>query len=538
LWSAASKVEHQTIQVPINRHTPRGGLKMFKARMFSFGAALTVLAAVSFVLAQSSTSFPFSIPDNGGALFVTAASPDILNTGFISIRPDAGSVTPTGFAKLGFRANGVLVSQTTMPALLPSGGGINFVEADGPINTGLVIANPSDQTATMTVNFSSSLSSTDGNDFVTDFNTFTVPPRSHISAFINEPPFNAPTPMRGQMFWRSSVPVSLIAVRCLINQRSELVMTTLLEPDPSTLPSRPRGAPPGIVGFIPHFVDGGGWTTEIVVSNTRLDDFTAGTIEFFNDGQETGFAQPQIVTVDGKSGSTVPYFLVRRMVRRFVTSGAGPTVRSGSIRVIAAQGFQATSVMAILRFERDGLTISETSVPMMQPAQIFRMYVNESGNFRGQGRTAVVISNPSTLPINVGLSLTDLNGRGAGLGAGLVIPPLGQFAKFLTDIPGFETTPFPFRGVLEVAVGVDERICVLGFYGHYNDRLDFLLNTAIARNMNIESPSTDTSQSVFPLLLNGGGFTTESVLLGGGLRGNLTLFSSNNAAFGFTRSTN
>jgi hypothetical protein len=509
-------------------------LKMFTARIFAFGIALIIVAAVSFALAQIPMSFPFSIPEDGGALFLTTASPDILNSGSVSIRPDAGSVMPSGFAELGFHANGVLVSETTMPALALRGDGINFVEVNGPVNTGLIIANPSDQTATMTINFSSP----DVGGFLTGFNIFTVPPRSQVSRFINEPPFNAPRPMRGQMRWISSVPVSVIAVRCLINQRSEMVMTTLLEPDPSTVPERSRSEPAGIVGFIPHFVDGGGWTTEIVVSNNRVDEPTVGTIQFFSQGQESGFGQPQMVTLDGESASTFRYELGLRRVRRFITSGAGSAVRSGSIRVTTDLGFQAPSVMAIFRFERDGITISEASVPMTQPSQIFRLHVNESADSRGQVRTAIAIHNPSTLPVSVELLLTDLSGRPTGLSADVVIPPLGEFARFLTEIPGFAATPLPFRGVLEVAVGVSQRICVVGFYGRYNERRDFLLNTAITRSTNIESPSTDSSQSVFPLVLNGGGFNTEFVLLGGGLSGNLTLLSANSAAFGFKRSTN
>src|SRR5262245_38013528 len=331
---------------------------MFTARIFAFGIALIIAAAVSFALAQIPMSLPFSISEDGGALFLTTASPDVLNSGLVSIRADAGSVIPSGFAELGFHANGVLVSETTMPALALRGDGINFVEVNGPVNTRLIIANPSDQTARMTINFSSP----DVGGFLTGFNIFTVPPRSQVSGFINEPPFNAPRPMRGTMRWISSVPVSVIAVRCIINQRSEMVMTTLLEPDPSTVPERSISEPAGIVGFIPHFVDGGGWTTEIVLSNNRVDEPTVGTIQFFSQGQESGFGQPQMVTLDGESGSTFRYELGLRRVRRFVSSGAGSAVRSGSIRVTTDLGFQAPSVMAIFRFERDGLTISDATV--------------------------------------------------------------------------------------------------------------------------------------------------------------------------------
>src|SRR5262245_17863852 len=102
---------------------------MFKARLFAFGTVLIVLAAVSFVLAQSSISFPYSIPVDGGALFLNTQRADTLSSALIRIRPDTGSVSPTGLATLGFRSGGVLVSETTMPATSLRGDGATFVEA-------------------------------------------------------------------------------------------------------------------------------------------------------------------------------------------------------------------------------------------------------------------------------------------------------------------------------------------------------------------------------------------------------------------------
>src|SRR5262245_28587738 len=123
---------------------------MFKPRMFAFGTGTILLAGVSFVLGQDSISFPFSIPNDGAVLFSTTANPANVNTGFASIQPDAGSFTPSGSARISFRANGTLLTETTMPALRLKGDGVNFVEANGSLNTGLVIANPNNEPATLT----------------------------------------------------------------------------------------------------------------------------------------------------------------------------------------------------------------------------------------------------------------------------------------------------------------------------------------------------------------------------------------------------
>jgi hypothetical protein len=503
---------------------------MFKSKMFVFGTGLIVLFAACLGIAQSLEGpFPFSISNDGALLFLTGAGLDSVNLGFASILPDAGSVTPSGMARLSLRRGGILVSETTIPALPTAVFGIsNFLEVDGTVNTGIAFANPGGETATISIN----LSSPDIEGFNTGFRSFTLPPHSQISRFITEPPFNAPVPFRGQLRWISSVPVSMIPIRGLINERSDFLMTTLLEPDPVTRRVPPSGEPE-VVGFIPHFAVGGGWSTQIIVS-AQFDEPTSGTIQFFGQGAETGLGEPTTITVNGSSGSTIPYALGFREVQRFVTSGGGSNVRVGSIRVTTNPGFRPPSVMAVFRFRREGITVTVASVPMVQPGELFNMYVDQSGDFQGQVQTGIAIHNPSTLPVSVSLRLTDLNGHPTGLSTNVVVPPLGQTARFLTEFPSFSTLPFPFRGVLEISVAPSERISVIGLYGRYNERSDFLVTTA-ATMTNIDSRTDTSSARVLPLLVNGGGYSSEFVLLGGGPSGTVRLFSTNGTAFGLTR---
>jgi hypothetical protein len=81
-----------------------------------------------------------------------------------------------------------------------------------------------------------------------------------MAKFLNESPFNAPSSLTGTFTFSSSLPVAVVAVRGLTNERSEFLMTTLPVTD--------------LLGSVmmepivfPHFADGGGWSTQIVLVN-------------------------------------------------------------------------------------------------------------------------------------------------------------------------------------------------------------------------------------------------------------------------------
>jgi len=63
------------------------------------------------------------------------------------------------------------------------------------------------------------------------------------------------------------VPVGVIAPRGLTNERSEFLM--------STLPVIDTTAPPGSgTVVVPHFADGGGWVTQILLVNPTDNPMT------------------------------------------------------------------------------------------------------------------------------------------------------------------------------------------------------------------------------------------------------------------------
>jgi hypothetical protein len=104
-------------------------------------------------------------------------------------------------------------------------------------------------------------------------------------------------------------------------------MTTLLQGRPArgvfgTVVEQRRT----VVGYIPIFADGGGWTTQVVLANPNNADFAFGNAEFLGPNGD-----PIDVTVDGRTASTfdIPIQGGGNILRIF-TSGAGAALEWGT----------------------------------------------------------------------------------------------------------------------------------------------------------------------------------------------------------------
>src|SRR5439155_16367468 len=128
--------------------------------------------------------------------------------------------TPSGLAILGLRQNNVLVSEAGVPASPLIQSGRIYAEINGPVDTGLAIANPNNQPAALSFFF------TDSNGNL-NYGSATIPVNGQIARFLNEPPFNSPSSLSGTFTFNSSVPVAVIALRGLVNERDEFLITTL-----------------------------------------------------------------------------------------------------------------------------------------------------------------------------------------------------------------------------------------------------------------------------------------------------------------------
>jgi sugar lactone lactonase YvrE len=415
----------------------------------------------------------FDLENPGGSYWnASSGASEPLRTFYGRLQPDAGSSLPAGIAIFGFRSNGVLVSEAAVPASPLVREGRIFVEMNGPVNTGVAIANPNPQQAIVSFYFS------DAQGVTLASGTLPIAPNAQVSAFLNEPQFYLPgfrfSPAEARSFtFISSLPVGAIALRGYTNERSDFLMTTL------PIARTDRATTESIV--VPHFADGGGWRTQVLLVNPT-DQVITGTVVM---------------------GSAFEYAIAPRSATKIATPGSGSTITTGSLRVSASIG-AVPVVSTVFSFVQSGITVTESGVATTGTSNAFRLFAET-----GQARTGVAVANTTSAAAIVQFELFDLNGQFTD-SASVTIEANAQLPLFVDEIPGLDAIPVPFRGVLRISSSAS--ISAVGLRGRYNERGDFLVaaTPAIA-----EDGQTAPGEFIFPHIVSGDGYTTEFLLLSG-----------------------
>jgi len=440
----------------------------------------------------------FSLQIRGGASQITSGEGNAIQTGYGRLLPAVNGSSPSGLAVFGYRRDGVLVSEATVPVSQAIRDGRIPTEIGGPVNTGIAIANPNIQAATIAFYF------TDAMGIQLYSGTVNIPGGGLISSFLNESPFAPPNGLginleRARTFtFSSSLPIGVTALRGFTNERSDFLVTTL----PVTLSGSTDSAPL----VFAHYADGGGWKTQLVLVNPT-EGILAGLADFFNDSP----------TSAGISGQTVPYSIAPRSAVRLQLSGNSSETRTGWIRVTPFDGMVRPSGLLIFSFQENGITLTESGVPGMPAASALRVYVEAAGDFdhheAGSMQSGFALSNSSGSPTTVDWDLLALDGTPTGLHTSTTIPAYGHVAMFLDQLPSFQELQTPFQGFLRIsdsAYALSPAIGVVGLRGRYNERGDFLITTTTPSS---ESElSSSSTQSLFPYFVNGGGYTTQFIL--------------------------
>jgi hypothetical protein len=435
--------------------------------------------------------------------------------GYASIQPNAGGTTPAGLAIFGFRQNNILVTEASVPASALLQSGRIYADVNGPVNTGLAMANPNAQPATVSFFFT-------GPNGNFGSGSTTIPPNGQLAKFLNEAPFYGGSSVSGAFTFTSSVPIAVVALRGLTNERGDFLVTTLPVADLSASPAS------GPIIF-PQFADGGGWTTQIVLVNPG-ESLITGTVQFLDP-----LGEAATVVVNGQGNSSFAYSIPARTAQKLQTTGAAISTLSGSVRVIPATGTTAPTGLGIFSFRNDGITVTEAGVPAVAAATAFRLYSEAAGTLGlpGSIQTGFAVANTSPSTATVTLELHRLDGSSTGLTASLTVPSNGRVAGFLNEIQAFASLQKPFQGVLRVSSS--SSISVIGLRGRYNERGNFLITTTPASN---EATPPSTATVLFPHIVDSGGYTTQFVLFSGqpsqSSSGSMRLFSQSGTAMGLT----
>jgi hypothetical protein len=437
------------------------------------------------------SSIAFAVAAHGGMLTTSQGGSTNVSAGYAAIQPNTAGAALSGMAIFGFRQNNVLVSEAAVPSSPLISSGRIYAEVSSTVNTGVAMANPNGEPVTVNFHFTD----TTGADF--GQGSTVIPASGQIAKFLNQAPFSGGSALMGTFTFNASQPISVVALRGLTNERSEFLITTLPVADLSITPASG--------GFVfPHYADGGGWTSKLLLVNTT-DTPVSGTILFCDQGGCPAAVQPIVSNA---------YTLPARSSFQFQTAGAANTVTTGSIRVTPASGSKAPAGVAVFSFKSGGVTVSTAGVPASSTSIAFRMYAELSGTPGqiGSIQTGVAIANPGTGTASVVFELNTLSGASTGLTGSLSIPAGGQTGVFLSQIPGFGTLTNPFQGVLRVSTPSSEGISVIGIRGRYNERGDFLLTTT----QPTDESRVPVGPQFFPHFADGGGYTTQFILFNGG----------------------
>ena len=438
----------------------------------------------------------FSIPDRGGWSTTSSGTAETLRVGYGRIRADAGSTTPSGIAIFQFRdSQGVLISEAGVPASEPVQEGRIFAEVNGPVNTGLAIANPNDVQALIQFYFTD----TNGTRFAEG--SFELGAHQQTAKFLDQAPFNSGSFVLGTLTFTSSVPVGVIALRGLTNEAGEFLMTTL--------PVAPLSSTSSDTVYFPHFADGNGWATQVILVNPT-DRTIAGTVAFLGQGSDTAAAAPVVLTLDGGSTrSNFDYSIPPRSAQRFTTANPPGGLAVGSVRATPHSGTTAPSGLVIFSFASGEKTLSEAGVPALPKGSAFRVYVEASGvpGQVGSIRSGLAITNAGATTNTVTLEVTSLDGSLAGPPATLALPPLGHSARFIDEM---FTLPDNFSGVVRVT-STDE-VAIVGLRLRVNERGELKMTTTPPSNETGPSPLAET---FFPHIVDSGGWSTQFILFSG-----------------------
>jgi hypothetical protein len=449
----------------------------------------TVSVALTVAPAPGSPTQTFAIENLGSVSSQTDGTGDV-NVGYVRIQPDSGMTTPSGVEIFGYRKNNILVSETGVPASPLLTAGRIYAEDNGiVVRTGVAIANPNSQTANINFFFTAENGTTSG------MGVTQIGANQQLARYLDEGPYSGSANFQGTFSFTSDVPVSVIALRSLKNERGDDLISTLPVIDTSV------AAATG-TQVIPHFATGNGWTTQVILVNSSSVAMT-GTVQFFNglDGS------PASVQIDGQVASSVAYNIPARAAKQFLASGA---VAGGSVHVAPTGGGAAPVPLTVFSYKPDTITLTEAGAPA-NFGTAFRMYVESSDS--GLIQSGIAVANTTNAPADVFFQLFKPDGTPAGLTvAKRTLPATGQVAAFLGEIFAPQVLPVPFKGVLRISSA--SAIAVTGLRGHYNERAqpDFLITTTPPT---LESGAAVSTEMLFPHLVNGGGYTTQFILFSG-----------------------
>jgi hypothetical protein len=442
----------------------------------------------------------------GGAATVgTAGCNGSTQAGYATLAMNSGSA-PYATAVFSFKQNGVTVTEAGVPASPPTNLARIFIDrrssvlavpanANGgfiSVNTGVAVVN----TGALPANVTYTLRD-DKEGKVLSVGVGSIAAGRYFACFIdglkaraNAQGFNLPADFQfGSLEIASSQPLSVLGLRGTTNQNNEFLMTTTPIADLThALNQTPI--------YFPQFVDGGGYTTSIILLNTSSVSET-GTLDIMD-----GKGEPFVVKRVGETaGSQFKYEIPPGGVYRFQTDGSPAGVKAGWIRLTPDVGTWTPIGSGVFGYNPENILISESGIPSAVSTTHARVYVDLSSNHNTGLALANLVAAAASIRINA-YSIDGITPMGE---APVPLDPNGYAASFADQF--IKSLPAGFTGVLEVSS--ETPFAALTLRTLINERQDFLMAAFPVADLNTEAPSP----IVFPQVVDGGGYVTQFIFI-------------------------
>jgi subtilisin family serine protease len=475
-------------------------------------------AALSMVL-NGQSFLNLWLPGIGAYSAATPGEADSTRAGYAALTVNSGK-TPYGTAVFGLKNNNVVVSEAGVPASPPTNSARIFIDYRSNVaavpgrpgagnvntNTGIAVVNRGSAAANVTY----TLHDRDGNPLAVGHGS--IAEGNYFACFIDSlknvaaPDFNFPSNFQsatqfGSLEISSDEPLSVLALRGATNQRSEFLITTTPIADLSKLP----GSGPI---YFPQFVDGGGYTTSLILLNTSTAVET-GTLQIM-DKDGAPFAVHQ---VGGITDSSFSYTIPPGGIYHFQADGSPMDTKAGWVRLTPNGGTSTPIGSGIFGYNPADILVSESGIPSAAATTHARVYVDLSGKHN----TGLAIANVSNSSSSISINAFRTDGvTAAGTSKEpLLLPGNGYSAAFADSF--VSNLPDGFTGVLDIRSA--NSFAALTLRSLDNERGDFLMTTFPIADENQPAPEP----AVFPQIADGGGYTTQFILLGQDSASSITL---------------
>ena len=199
------------------------------------------------------STFSYSITSGGAYMLQTDGSDPNIHTGWIQVSPNSGSLSPVGTGIFSYSPNGILITESGVPAATPTSRARIYMDTSGGRDTGVAIVNTSGLPSAITMQAFQA----DGTTAFRGPVQLSLPSKGHAAKFVDEIFDSLPKGIVGVVEISSESDFAALTLRSLTNGRGDFLMTTFPVADSN------QPAPAPIV--FPQIADGAGFAKQFIL---------------------------------------------------------------------------------------------------------------------------------------------------------------------------------------------------------------------------------------------------------------------------------